>query len=88
MGERWGFTTFWKAACGENFARAGNTVLTGKAAFGSWTADGDWLLVEDMAAGRVPDLVDAIVSLGGRVEAVIPEPQSLEESFLKLLGET
>ena len=48
--------------------------------------EGDWLLVEDMAAGRVPELVAAIVALGGRVEAVIPEQQSLEESFLKLLG--
>jgi len=57
------------------------------AAFGRWTADGDWLLVEDMAAGRVPDLVGAIVSLGGRVEAVMPEHQSLEESFLDLLAE-
>jgi ABC-2 type transport system ATP-binding protein len=61
------------------------------ASFGRWTeepgADG-WLLVEDMAAGRVPELVAAIVALGGRVEAVIPEQQSLEESFLKLLGET
>jgi ABC-2 type transport system ATP-binding protein len=59
--------------------------------FGRWTeetGEGDWLLVEDMAAGRVPELVAAIVALGGRVEAVIPEQQSLEESFLKLLGET
>jgi ABC-2 type transport system ATP-binding protein len=57
------------------------------AGFGRWTEAGDWLLVEDMAAGRVPELVAAIVALGGRVEAVIPEHQSLEESFLKLLGE-
>jgi ABC-2 type transport system ATP-binding protein len=56
-------------------------------AFGRWTADGDWLLVEHMAAGRVPELVAAIVSFGGQVEAVIPERQSLEESFLELLGE-
>jgi ABC-2 type transport system ATP-binding protein len=59
--------------------------------FGRWTeetGEGDWLLVEEMAAGRVPELVAAIVALGGRVEAVIPEQQSLEESFLKLLGET
>jgi ABC-2 type transport system ATP-binding protein len=61
------------------------------ASFGRWTeetGEDDWLLVEDMAAGRVPELVAAIVALGGRVEAVIPEQQSLEESFLKLLGET
>jgi ABC-2 type transport system ATP-binding protein len=56
--------------------------------FGRWTEEGDWLLIEEMAAGRVPELVAAIVALGGRVEAVIPEHQSLEESFLKLLGET
>jgi hypothetical protein len=56
--------------------------------FGRWTEDGDWLLVEDMAAGRVPDLVAAIVSLGGQVEAVVPEHQSLEERFLELLGES
>jgi len=58
------------------------------ASFGRWTEQADWLLVEEMAAGRVPELVAAIVALGGRVEAVIPEQQSLEESFLKLLGET
>jgi ABC-2 type transport system ATP-binding protein len=59
--------------------------------FGRWTEEtgaDDWLLVEEMAAGRVPELVTAIVALGGQVEAVIPEHQSLEESFLKLLGET
>ena len=58
------------------------------AGFGRWTQDGDWLLVEDMTAGRVPDLVAAIVSLGGQVEAVVPEQQSLEERFLELLGES
>jgi len=57
------------------------------AASGRWTDDGDWLLVEDVEAGRVPELVAAAVSLGGQVEAVIPERQSLEESFLELLGE-
>jgi ABC-2 type transport system ATP-binding protein len=58
--------------------------LTG---FGRWTPDGDWLLVEDMAAGRVPELVGSIVSLGGQVEAVIPEQQTLEERFLELLDD-
>jgi ABC-2 type transport system ATP-binding protein len=57
------------------------------AGFGRWTQEGDWLLVEDMAAGRVPDLVGSIVSLGGQVEAVIPEQQTLEERFLELLEE-
>jgi ABC-2 type transport system ATP-binding protein len=58
------------------------------AAFGRWTPQGDWLLVEDMAAGRVPELVGAIVALGGQIEAVVPERQSLEERFLELLEET
>jgi ABC-2 type transport system ATP-binding protein len=58
------------------------------AGFGRWTEDGDWLLVEDMTAGRVPELVAAIVSLGGQVEAVVPEQQSLEDRFLELLGES
>jgi ABC-2 type transport system ATP-binding protein len=57
-------------------------------AFGRCSAEGDWLRVDQMAAGKVPELVAVAVSLGGRVEAVIPEQQSLEESFLKLLGET
>jgi ABC-2 type transport system ATP-binding protein len=58
------------------------------AAFGRCTADGDWLLVDQMADGRVPELVTAVVALGGQVEAVIPEQQSLEESFLTLLEDT
>jgi len=55
--------------------------------FGRWTPDRDWLLVEGIGAGQVPDLVAAVVGLGGRVEAVVPQQQSLEERFLELLGE-
>jgi ABC-2 type transport system ATP-binding protein len=58
------------------------------AGFGRWTAEADWLLVEQIAPDRVPELVAAIVTLGGRVEAVVPEQQSLEARFLELLGET
>ncbi len=58
------------------------------AGFGRWVADGDGLLIEGIAPGRVPELVQEIVSLGGRVEAVVPEQQSLEARFLELLGET
>jgi len=54
--------------------------------FGCWTQDDEWLTVTGIAAGRVPDLVAAIVSVGGRVEAVVPERQTLEERFLELLG--
>jgi len=54
---------------------------------GRWSAEGDWLRVEDLADGQVPDLVAAIVVRGGRVEAVVPEQQSLESAFLDLLGD-
>ena len=55
---------------------------------GRWAAQGEWLLVEGIVAEKVPELVTAIVSLGGQVEAVVPEHQSLEARFLELLGET
>ena len=58
--------------------------LTG---FGRWSQDRDWLLVQGIAAGRVAALVAEIVALGGRVEAVVPEQQTLEDRFLELLGE-
>jgi energy-coupling factor transporter ATP-binding protein EcfA2 len=54
--------------------------------FGTWTADGEWLVLEHMGPGRVPALVDAIVAIGGRVEAVVPEHRTLEERFIELLS--
>jgi ABC-2 type transport system ATP-binding protein len=56
-------------------------------AFGRCRQDGDWTVVEGIAPGKVPDLVDGIVSGGGRLEALVPEHQTLEERFLELLGE-
>jgi ABC-2 type transport system ATP-binding protein len=56
------------------------------APFGAVAADGDWLVVRGVDAGRVPDLVAALVRLGGRVHAVRPEHESLEDRFLRLLG--
>jgi ABC-2 type transport system ATP-binding protein len=53
--------------------------------FGTWTADGEWLTVEHVGPRRVPGLVDAIVAMGGQVEAVIPEHRTLEERFIELL---
>jgi hypothetical protein len=38
-------------------------------AFGRCRQDGDWTVVEGIAPGKVPDLVDGIVSGGGRLEA-------------------
>jgi ABC-2 type transport system ATP-binding protein len=54
--------------------------------YGTFSQEGDWLVVEHLGKERVPELVAAIVGLGGRVEAVVPEHQSLEERFLELLG--
>lgn len=56
--------------------------------FGRWTSDGEWLVVEEVVPDRIPELVAAIVSLGGLVEAVVPQHRSLEERFLELLGES
>jgi ABC-2 type transport system ATP-binding protein len=55
-------------------------------AFGTWTSAGDWYTVDGLDAAKVPDLISRIVALGGRIEAVIPEHQSLEDRFLELLG--
>jgi ABC-2 type transport system ATP-binding protein len=52
-----------------------------------WKDEGDWLLAEELDPERIPDVVAGAVALGGRVEAVVPEQQSLEASFLELLGE-
>ncbi len=55
--------------------------------FGRPRRDGDWIVLEGVDRSRIPDLVGETVALGGRVEAVIPEQQSLEARFLELLGE-
>ena len=55
--------------------------------FGRWRRQEGWVSVEGIEPSRIADLVDAVVALGGRVEAVIPEQQSLEARFLELLGE-
>jgi ABC-2 type transport system ATP-binding protein len=55
--------------------------------FGSWSVEGEWMLVQGIAQDSVPDLVRAVVDAGGRVAAVVPERKSLEDRFLELLGE-
>jgi ABC-2 type transport system ATP-binding protein len=55
--------------------------------FGRWHRHNEWAVVEDIDPSRVADLVSELVSLGGRVEAVVPEHQSLEARFLELLGD-
>jgi hypothetical protein len=42
--------------------------------------------VRGVDAERIPELVSEIVRLGGRVYAVEPKHESLEDRFLSLLG--
>lgn len=55
--------------------------------FGDIDDDGEWIVVRGLPAERVPDLVAEIVRLGGRVYAVEPRHQTLEDRFLQLLGD-
>jgi ABC-2 type transport system ATP-binding protein len=56
------------------------------AGFGKITEEGEWLVIRAVDAERVPELVAAIVRMGGRVYAVEPKHESLEDRFLRLLG--
>ena len=56
-------------------------------AFGPIDDEGEQLTFTKLAADRVPDLVSAIVRLGGRVYEVVPRHQNLEDRFLQLLHE-
>jgi ABC-2 type transport system ATP-binding protein len=60
---------------------------SGLGRFGRWHRQDEWVVVEGIDSARIADLVDELVALGGRVEAVIPEHQSLEARFLELLGD-
>jgi ABC-2 type transport system ATP-binding protein len=55
------------------------------AGFGEVDAEGGQLTFTNLNAERVPDLVAAIVALGGRVYEVAPRHQTLEDRFLQLL---
>jgi len=54
-------------------------------AFGELQDEGEWIVVRGIAAELVPELVRAIVERGGRVYAVEPRHESLEDRFLSLL---
>ena len=56
------------------------------ASLGTWSAEGGWLRLVGAPPDAVPELVAAVVARGGRVEAVVPEHQTLEDRFLELLG--
>jgi ABC-2 type transport system ATP-binding protein len=57
----------------------------GLRSFGELQHEGEWLVIRGIAQDRVPDLVRAIVERGGRVYAVEPRHESLEDRFLSLL---
>ena len=65
----------------------GESWWSGLGRFGRWHRQDEWVVVEGIDSVRIADLVDELVALGGRVEAVIPEHQSLEARFLELLGD-
>jgi ABC-2 type transport system ATP-binding protein len=54
--------------------------------FGELDDDGQWMTVRGIEPERVPELVAEAVRLGGRVYAVEPRHQTLEDRFLQLLG--
>ncbi|HLH70226.1 MAG TPA: ABC transporter ATP-binding protein [Candidatus Dormibacteraeota bacterium] len=56
------------------------------ARFGGVEDDGEWITLHGLVPDRVPELVAEVVAMGGRVYAVEPRQQSLEERFLQLLG--
>jgi non-ribosomal peptide synthetase component F len=49
---------------------------------------GGWLTRSSVDAEAVLDLVAEVVALGGRVYAVEPQHQTLEERFLELLEDS
>lgn len=54
--------------------------------FGEITDDEGWLTVSGLNSERVPELIRAIIVAGGRVYAVDPGQQTLEERFLQLIA--
>ncbi len=55
--------------------------------FGQCRRQDEWLVVDGIDPSQIADLVAELVALGGQVQAVIPEHQSLEARFLELLGD-
>jgi ABC-2 type transport system ATP-binding protein len=55
--------------------------------FGRWQRQDEWLVVDGVDPSRTADLVRELVALGGQVQAVIPDHQSLEARFIELLSE-
>ena len=64
--------------------RAGRAALR---AYGNLEDEGQWLTFRGLSQERVPELVSEIVNQGGRVYAVEPRHETLEDRFLQLLKE-
>jgi ABC-2 type transport system ATP-binding protein len=60
---------------------------SGLGRFGQWHREDEWIVVEGIDPSAIAALVGELVALGGQIEAVIPEHQSLEARFLELLQE-
>ena len=56
-------------------------------AYGAGAQEGEWLTVRGIDVERVPELIAELVRLGGRVYAVEPRHESLEDRFLRLLSD-
>ncbi|MDB5059624.1 MAG: hypothetical protein JWO59_3096 [Chloroflexi bacterium] len=67
------------------FTGLDDTALRSLHSFGAISVSGGWYTVQGIEGGFVPDLVEAVVRLGGRVYAVEPGHQTLEQRFLELL---
>jgi ABC-2 type transport system ATP-binding protein len=55
------------------------------ARWGEVVSDGEWISMRGVADDDVPDIVADLVARGGRVHAVEPQRQSLEDRFLEVL---
>jgi ABC-2 type transport system ATP-binding protein len=60
---------------------------TGLGTFGNLEDEGEWLTFRGLSTDRVPQLVAEMVRQGGRVYAVEPRHETLEDRFLQLLKE-
>jgi molybdenum cofactor biosynthesis enzyme MoaA len=47
--------------------------------------EANWVIVRGITEDTVPDLVEHLMRLGGRVYAVEPRHETLEDRFLQLL---
>ena len=61
--------------------------VTNLSAFGRPEVEGEWLTFRGLNLERVPELVAEVVRQGGRVYAVEPRHETLEDRFLQLLKE-